>query len=410
MSSGRPVPEAGSNSLPGKPGEGEGCSDDLRRLRTGKRGRPPIDPTQEGLVERRRKQVRKAQRTYRSRKEEEDDLRTNYVQVLENRIQHMKQSFFEMLSHVTEAESGLTQPDLTRELQSITRDFLSASQIVEPFNESRRDNGHPPYHNNSSGDPNPSGPVCFSNIYTSCTTDLPLPAAVPLETPMPIHTLPLGLPSTRYGMEIPLPRNFAQRLYFSCIKRAYGLLTNPCADGTEVARVFQYSFHYSDANTMISTFDILLRTNADYRTAYVYGLGGAGTHYKNRPADFGIVQNVLLGPQTPSKSNDETWFDPRDIEGWLEENGLVIGGAQSFLYLSEVSSFESSRDMTLCPEVEPSLVSQRRSAKILNVDLFLNELLSRGVCLGCAPGFRRLDVEAAFSLAISDDPTFNRQP
>ncbi|KNG91633.1 hypothetical protein ANOM_000227 [Aspergillus nomiae NRRL 13137] len=406
MSSSRSVSRAGLNSLPGKSGEDEGCSstsDGLRRLRTGKRGRPPIDPTQKGLVERRRKQVRKAQRTYRSRKEEEDALRMNYVQVLESRIRHMKQSFFEMLPHVTKAESSLTQPDLTHELQSITRDFLSASQIVEPFNESRRDDGHV-HHSNSSSDPNPSGPVCFPNIYTSCATEFPLPAAVPIETPTPILTLPLGLPSTFYEMEVPLPKNFAQRLYFSCIKRAHGLLTNPCADGAEVARVFQYSFHYSDANTMIATFDILLRTNADYQTAYVYGLGGAGTHYKNRPTDFGIVQNV---PEIPSKANDETWFDPRDIEGWLEENGLVIGGVQSFMYLSEVSSFKSCRDMTLCQGVEPSLSSQRRSAKILNVDRFLNELLSRGVCLGCAPGFRRLDVEAAFSLAISDDPTFN---
>lgn len=56
MSSNLSVPEAGSSGPPGRPDESEGSSAisdeyDLRRMRTGKRGRPPIDPTQKDLVE-----------------------------------------------------------------------------------------------------------------------------------------------------------------------------------------------------------------------------------------------------------------------------------------------------------------------------------------------------------------------
>jgi hypothetical protein len=54
MSSNLSVPETGSSGPSGRSDESEGypsISDDLRRLRTGKRGRPPIDPTQKGLVE-----------------------------------------------------------------------------------------------------------------------------------------------------------------------------------------------------------------------------------------------------------------------------------------------------------------------------------------------------------------------
>lgn len=228
----------------------------------------------------------------------------DYAQDLENRICRMRRSFFELLSHVEKA--GI-QPDLSHELQKITRDFLSASQITEPFNksESQRGGGHTNY-NHSRADPNSPRPVVFTGNYTACTT-----APVPIEMPMPV----------------PLPRNFAQWLYFSCIKRAHGLLTDPSADRTEVARVFQHSFRYSDANNMISTLDILLRTNVDYQTAHVYRLGGAGTHYKNRQTDVGVVQNIALGQQSPVENNDGPWFDPRDIEGWIEENGLAIGGA-----------------------------------------------------------------------------------
>ncbi|GLA37006.1 hypothetical protein AnigIFM63309_003504 [Aspergillus niger] len=319
----------------------------------------------------------------------------NYVQVLENRIEQMSRCFFELLSHITKVETPQTQPQLSREkIQSITRDFISASQMIEP--EPQLDDGHV-YHNHSRADPN-------SNITWS--TNWPVPAT---ETPMPILAPPLGLPITLFETKFPVPRNFAERLYFTCIKRAHGLLTDPHADGAEVARVFQYSFHYSDTDTMISTFEILLRTSADYRTAYVYGLGGAGTHYQERQAGLDIVQNVSVGQGMPCESDDTAWFDPRDIEGWLEENGLIIEGAQSFMYLSDLHSFKSCRNMTLCTKSEPCLGSQKdiqQSAKVLNVDRFLQELLLKGVCLGCAPGFRRLDVEAAFNLAISDDTTF----
>ncbi|RDK46075.1 hypothetical protein M752DRAFT_332710 [Aspergillus phoenicis ATCC 13157] len=387
----------------GSPDESEPCSivsDDLRRLRTGKRGRPPIDPTQKGLGERRRNQVRKAQRAYRSRQGEEAALRMNYVQVLENRIEQMSRCFFELLSHITKVETPQTQPELSREkIQSITRDFISASQMIEPVNEPQFDDGHV-CHNHSRAEPNAN---------TTWSTNWPVPATIPTETPMPILAPPLGLPITLFETKFPVPRNFAERLYFTCIKRAHGLLTDPHADGAEVARVFQYSFHYSDTDTMISTFDILLRTSADYRTAYVYRLGGAGTHYQERQAGLDIVQNVSVGQEMPCDSDDTTWFDPRDIEGWLEENGIIIGGAQSFMYLSDLHSFKSCRNMTLCAKREPSLGSPediRQSAKVLNVDRFLQELLLKGVCLGCAPGFRRLDVEAAFNLAISDDTTF----
>jgi hypothetical protein len=306
-------------------------------------------------------------------------FRMNHVQDLESRIGRMRKPFFELMSHVTKADIARRQPDLTHQLKSIARDFLSASQIPEPFNESQRDGGLAHY-NHLWDDLGSSTPVVFSNNHTSCTTELPVPASVPFEMPIPTLGLPSGFPFTLPGAGVPLPRNFAQRLYLNCIKRAHGLLTNPCSDRTEVARVFQYSFRYSDANTMISTLVTLLLSNADYQTAYVYRLGGAGTHYQNRQTELGIVQNVQFKQQTLSEDNSDTWFDPRDIEGWLEEHGLVIGGAQSFMYLSDFCSFEPRRGMILYAETEPSQFSERniqQSAKILNVDQFIEGLSSQ---------------------------------
>lgn len=401
MSCNSPVPAIGSGTLSGKSGDSErssSTSDGLRRLWTGKRGRPRIDPRQKGLVEvclgsyclshsyifqfcltngqRRRDQVRKAQRAYRSRKEEEAAFRMNYVQGLENRIMHMTQSFSELISLVEKAGIARGQSDLTHKLHNITCDFLSASQDVEPCSEQQLDDKHT-YDTHPRGDHISSSLVGLPDTDTSCPTELPVPATVPVETPVfaPLQQISPHL----LEAEVQIPNNFAQRLYFTCIKRAYGLLTSPFADGDEVARVFQYSFRYSDANTMISIFNKLLQTNSHYQSAYVYQVGGAGTHYKNRLVDLSIVRSVSLGPETLSNSDYETWFDPRDIEGWLEENGLVIGGEQSFMYLSEFSSVETCRDMALCPEAEHSLSSQRdirQSAKVLDVDRFLQGLSS----------------------------------
>ncbi|PYI00917.1 hypothetical protein BO78DRAFT_437163 [Aspergillus sclerotiicarbonarius CBS 121057] len=382
-----------------------GVNDNPRRLRTRKRGRPPIDPTQSGLVEvclgflflhswlydRRRNQVRKAQQAYRNRKEEEAAFRINYIADLENRIHRMRQSFLDLVSCITEPALIQRQPNLAHQLQTITCDFLSASQI-ESVGESLHSGGHV-NPNNSSNNSYAVRSGSSSNIRISCAPELPVPA-VPIEIPLHTPAPDLEFPSTFFEVQAPLPRNFSQRLYFHCIKRAYSLLTSPSADKVEVARVFHYSFLYSDANTMVSNFDTLLRTNADYQTAHVYRLGGAGTHYS---------PGIEWG--TPSVPDEDPWFDPRDIEGWLEENGLVIGGAQSFMYLSDFRS----------PPFSLLEWNIRQGVKIFNVDHFLqglssSELLSRGVCLGGAPGFRRRDVEAAFGLAISDETTFVPEP
>lgn len=287
----------------------------------------------------------------------------------------MTQSFFELISHVEKAGIARGQSDLTHELHNITNDFLSASQFVEPFNEPQRDQGNT-CDKHLGSDTSLSSPVISHTIHTSRSTGLPVPATALIETS--IITPAQQIAPHFFAAKAPIPNNFAQRLYSTCIKRAHGLLTNPFADGDEVARVFRFSFHYSDANTMISTFKMLLQTNADYQSAYVYQVGGAGTHYKNRQVDHDIIQTVSIGPETLFNSNDEAWFDPRDIEGWLEENGLVIGGEQSFMYLSEFRSFESYRGMTCCPEAESSSsqLDVRNSAKVLDVNRFLQGSLS----------------------------------
>lgn len=293
----------------------------------------------------------------------------NHVADLENRISRMRQSFFKLISHVTKAEIIQWQPNLARDIQNITRDFLSDSEATEPCNQAER-NGEYINHIHSSDDLDSSRPCERPSIDASCATESPTPAAAPQQMPVPIHVSASQFPSTSFGIQTPLPRNFAQRHYFDCIKRAYYLLTNPYADRTEVARVFQYSFQCSNTNTMISTFAALLRANADYQTACVYGLGGAGTHYKQAPTELGIGQRFSLNEQTPFE-NESTWFDPRDIEGWLEENGLVIGGTQSFMYLSKFRFFGLSKDVILSPAPESLEQNTKQSAKILNVDQFL---------------------------------------
>lgn len=293
----------------------------------------------------------------------------NNVADLENRISRMRESFFKLISHITKAEIIQWQPNLAHDIQSITRDFLCDSEATAPCNQTERDGEHMNYIQ-SSDDTHSSRQYELPNIYTSCATESPTPAAAPLQTPVPISASTLHFPSTSFGIQTPVPRNFAQRLYFDCIKRAYYLLTSQYADMTEVSRVFQYSFQYSNTNAMISTFDALLRTNADYQTACVYRLGGAGTHYKQAQTELGIGQTFSLSEQA-SLENESTWFDPRDIEGWLEENGIVIGGTQSFMYLSKFRFSGLYKDVVLSPAPESLERNTKQSAKILNVDQFL---------------------------------------
>lgn len=78
-----------------------------------------------------------------------------------------------------------------------------------------------------------------------------------------------------------------------------------------------------------------------------YGLGGAGSHYPDPssgpddPAnpDWPLVSDPLFELTTGLRESlDDTWFDARDLEGYLKERGVCLVAQPSSTLQHEASS------------------------------------------------------------------------
>ncbi|KAL2021671.1 hypothetical protein VTK56DRAFT_6763 [Thermocarpiscus australiensis] len=106
--------------------EGGEAEDEKKRSR----GRPRLETRDETAAERRRTQIRLAQRAYRNRKE-------NAIQTLEQRVQQLKDSNEEMSNafmqlHDFAVNSGLLDgiPDFGRQLRATTEKFLALARVA----------------------------------------------------------------------------------------------------------------------------------------------------------------------------------------------------------------------------------------------------------------------------------------
>lgn len=94
-------------------------------------------------------------------------------------------------------------------------------------------------------------------------------------------------------------------------------------------------------------FEIRLREGihalADWDVPYIC-LGGAGTHYPRPGCATQILYPVKLLPESAKDHLDPEdfeceWFDAYDVQGFLEEKGVILGGSS---YSPEESKSQSA--------------------------------------------------------------------
>ena len=204
--------------------------------------------------------------------------------------------------------------------------------------------------------------------------------AEPNETTLPQCSLSvsdeLALPKTYSFNETTLGR----RLHRACIEAAYHLLLDPVRKPHTYERVFKLSLLSRDrvrmAASLKKVLDRGLDDPLDFWEAPLLHIGGAGTHFplRGRPSSahghksrfhLGVVGPQMLNllddvVQTRSAAEinvevegfEGTWFDPYDVEGYLESKGIIIDPSVSFV---EAEIIE--------PSAESSTVSTRSSAR-----------------------------------------------
>lgn len=172
--------------------------------------------------------------------------------------------------------------------------------------------------------------------------------------------------SLSIGDELSLPKTYsfhettlARRLHRACLEAAYHLLLDPVRKPHTYERVFKLSLLSRDrvrmAASLKKVLDRGLDDPLDFWEAPLLHIGGAGTHYplRGRPSSAqGHRSKYHLGMIGPQMLNlldnvvqarpaadisveiegfEGTWFDPYDVEGYLESKGITIDPSVSFV-------------------------------------------------------------------------------
>lgn len=190
----------------------------------------------------------------------------------------------------------------------------------------------------------------------------------------------LALPKTYSFHETTLGR----RLHRACLEAAYHLLLDPVRKPHTYERVFKLSLLSRDRVRMAAALKKVLERGLDdpldFWEAPLLHIGGAGTHYATRRRPFSAHKQRskyhigMIGPQMLNLLDDVvkarpatdisvevegfegTWFDPYDVEGYLESKGVIIDPSVSFVE-AEITE----------PSAESSTASSHSSARTSSV-------------------------------------------
>lgn len=209
----------------------------------------------------------------------------------------------------------------------------------------------------------------------------------------------LHQPSLSLNGELPAPKTYsfqettlARRLHRACLEGAYLLLLDPSRRPHTYDRVFKLSLLSRDRVRMAASIKHILNRGLeeplDFWDAPLLHIGGAGTHYPERqrrdsrehllnkpkfhlgmigPQMLNLLENVVQARPAAEISVEiegfeGEWFDPYDIEGYLESRGIHIDPTVSFVE-AEISDLEpaSSTNSTYSSGRTSNTVPRSRS-------------------------------------------------
>lgn len=295
------------------------------------RGRPRLDTQDETAADRRRTQIRLAQRAYRNRKESTISGLKGKVHSLQSTIEQMNAAFVDL--HDNLLDSGLVngRRTLIEQLEKMTADFEAFSQeaaleddedledgpkitekekprggkaaqkkntLVSPSQKSQESDVEELSatqfsttsdlygYDDAWGDQNsgdvmqfnvhvPEAQVSLEDVVSETKTQLKIASKV--ERPLPITSV-AGFYT--YSFQ---ETTFARRLHRLCLERAFRNLTNPSIEPAYIKHVFRFTFCFSNRRRMLARFQDMLKRKAgealeNYNVPFFH-IGGAGTHF-----------------------------------------------------------------------------------------------------------------------------------
>ncbi|KAL6236696.1 hypothetical protein BDW75DRAFT_206281 [Aspergillus navahoensis] len=325
-----------------------------------KRGRPRklIEDGGVNPEERRRTQVRIAQRAYRSRKEASVSSLKDRISKLEAAMKQISTAVISFGGDLVRSGALDTHPELLKPLGSTVQACLALPVI--PHRETVADYGFEnPGHRRGMLPPS-------SSSSSDDTTG---------------QTMAMSIPE------------FVDRLHITCSYQAYLFTANPSIPQRRIERPFRILLNLMPRAFVAEFFKDWLLARAGHKSMDhwehipFFRIGGAGTHYpapsENVHHPFPDARSLVSAQKDVSAFTvdmgdevEDVWFDLGDLQGYLTERGVVF---PAFGPGAELAS------------LGPGLKEQGTT----DVARLMRSLVRAAVCLGRSPGFRRRDVERA---------------
>ena len=293
------------------------------------RGRPRLETQDETAADRRRTQIRLAQRAYRTRKENAITTLTKRVNELAASIGELSTAFLNIQGDM--AESGIlsNRPDISYQLNMAVANIVALAKTGKGSTSDMENEGAEPKSNETSITSLPQSnsgqikTVSFedeveeilrgqSHIHVQSPNfqQVSLPSGQTVQIPTATaHSTqifnqyfeadqaqqidfqvdrPLNAPDLPYTYSFQ-ETTFSRRLHRMCLEKGFRLLTAPDTHPDELARTFRFSFCLSSKKRVILRFQDLLKRGTDQALEnwYVpfFYIGGAGTHFPRRDSE-----------------------------------------------------------------------------------------------------------------------------
>ncbi|KAI2923114.1 hypothetical protein CBS63078_2662 [Aspergillus niger] len=365
-----------------------------------KRGRPRkvVDDTaDEDPEERRRRQIRLAQRAYRSRKEANLSSLKGRISELEGIVEKMSTAVLSLSDELVQSGVLASHAGLTEHLRDTVQTCLTLAR--EASNDSPQEVTmiSPPQTEDGLPD------FLAHEQHRQSAQIVELDESV---SPILEPSLQLELRETRNRN---IPRFFesletaemdltvfTDRLHMSCVYQGCFALCDESISIDRIRKHFCLLLQIMDRKRIASYFQAALnekesrRYFEEWEEVPFFSLGGAGTHYSrsslkckaaDRPFRPGVrwvsVRSLSHFPQDIQTKLEGDWFDMGDLEGYLREHDV---------HLLAYPPMDHAR--------------HRLKGTAINAARFIQALSANAICLGWTPGFRRRDVENALQTCV----------
>ncbi|KAJ6001610.1 hypothetical protein N7522_006837 [Penicillium canescens] len=392
----------------------EGASVDRRKnppRRSKRPGRPRLDaPGASVLSQERRDQLRQAQKVHRLKQKAIFQNATVRVSELEDQIGKIRDAFANL-----ENDASVSHPAIYQRLNKLR------AAIFQPQSESPEKSPAASEKANHSPPPDIFEYVASRRLLLQPDSTNRLGEGVSFSTSSSFNLDDdHSAIQSRSWVERPLSdsehlsyyfqeTSFTRGLHRYCLEHAFRLFIDPRSSPTANYRIFRLVSCIRDREKTYPYFKRLVTGGIEDKLELpglpFYCIGGAGTHYPPKdefgnaiyPPNRRMPKRILGSMAIAERSLDgdtgfnqlkvlETfglggqWFDCRDVEGYLSERGVSL------------------KQYCALPKVP-----DRKADRILDIDLFCRKLLHSTVILGRVPGFRKTDVEHAFTSSLRRD-------